>query len=270
MNEQSFLHKYDISGYDRPSVTSDVAIFGIRRSAPDSYRRDPGRTLSLLLIRRGEHPFRDCWALPGGFLRRGETIEQCAAREVEEETGVCPVTLMPIRLYTAPDRDPRGWIISQLYASVLADDRMPPVGGDDAAEARWFAVSFDPDGELAYRLTLRGGDVTLSALLRGTPARFGAMDYTVLESGGLAFDHAAMIASALTALRASARDFDVIFDFLPARFTLTDLQRVQETVMNISTLPANFRRKVADLVVPTDESTDGAGHRPAVLYERKR
>ena len=81
---------------------------------------------------------------------------------------------------------------------------------------------------------------------------------------------AAMIASALSALRARARSFDMIFDFLPGRFTLTDLQRVWETVTGEPVQSANFRRKTADLVTETDAVTEGAGHRPARLYERRQ
>ena len=79
-----------------------------------------------------------------------------------------------------------------------------------------------------------------------------------------------MIAAALTALRENARRIDLIFDFLPETFTLSQLQRVQETVMNISLLPANFRRKISDYVEETDSYTSGAGHRPAKLYRKKQ
>ena len=268
MTEQEFLKHYDQSKYDRPSVTADIAIFTIRSQEPDSYRHDPERELSILLVRRGGHPYKDCWALPGGFLKRNETLEECANREVEEETGVRPNALMAVSMYTKPGRDPRGWIISQLFVSVLADGACQPQSGDDAADARWFTLRLEPEGE-TERLTLRCGEETVSALLRRTEARFGHTGYEILESGGLAFDHAAMIASALMELRSGAKDFDLIFDFLPPRFTLTDLQRVQETVTGVAVQPANFRRKIADRVLETDAVTEGAGHRPAKLYQRK-
>lgn len=269
MEEQEFLKVYDITKYDRPSVTADIAIFAIRSREPDSYRHDPERSLSILLVRRGNHPFKDCWALPGGFLKRGERIEDCAAREVEEETGVRPNALMAVSLFTEPGRDPRGWILSQLFASVLADGTFEPGGGDDAAEASWFTLRLDPEasGVLALRLSCGGQEIT--ARLRMQGVRFSQTRWQILDGGGLAFDHAAMILSALSALRAQARRFDVIFDFLPPRFTLTDLQRVWETVTGEPIQSANFRRKIADLVVETDAVTEGAGHRPAKLYERK-
>ena len=269
MNEQEFLKTYDQSKYDRPSVTADIAIFSIRSQEPDSYRHDPARELSILLVRRGEHPYQGCWALPGGFLKRSETLEECAAREVEEETGTRPNALMPVSMYTTPGRDPRGWIISQLFASVLPDENCRPRGGDDASDARWFTMNLKSEGESAL-LTLEGGDIRIAAVLREKPASFGYTGYEILDSGGLAFDHAGMIASALMALRAGARDLEIMFEFLPPRFTLTDLQRVQETVTGVSVQAANFRRKVNDLVIETDAVTEGAGHRPAKLFERRR
>ncbi len=268
MNEQEFLKSYDQSKFDRPSVTADIAIFAFRLQEPDSYRHDPERELSILLVRRGGHPFKDCWALPGGFLKRTETLEECAEREVEEETGVCPNALMPVSMYTTPGRDARGWIISQLFVSVLPDEACQPRGGDDAADARWFALRMEPAGE-TVQLTLRSGDLTIAARLRKTDARFGRTGYEVLDSGGLAFDHAAMIAEARGALRSCAKDFRMLFDFLPSRFTLTDLQRVQEAVTGAPMQPANFRRKIAEFVTETDAVTEGAGHRPAKLFERR-
>lgn len=270
MEEQEFLKTYDITKYDRPSVTADIAIFAIRSREPDSYRHDPERSLSILLVRRGNPPFKDCWALPGGFLKRGERIEDCAAREVEEETGVRPNALMAVSVFSEPGRDPRGWILSQLFASVLPDGAFRPKGGDDAAEASWFTVDPEPEPGGILRLRLSCGEREINARVRTLDSRFGHTSYAVIDSGGLAFDHAAMIASALSALRARARSFDMIFDFLPGRFTLTDLQRVWETVTGEPVQSANFRRKTADLVTETDAVTEGAGHRPARLYERRQ
>ena len=270
MNEQEFLRNYDLSRYERPSVTADVAIFAIRSQEPDSYRHDPERQLSILLIRRGGHPYKGCWALPGGFLKPSEDICTCAEREVEEETGIRPNALMPIGLYSEPGRDPRGWILSQLYASVLPDGSCRPAGGDDAEDARWFTLRLEPGEEDLCSLRLSAGEISLTARLRKTGASFGQTRFSILDSGGLAFDHAAMIAAALLALRVHANDFEVIFDFLPPRFTLTDLQRVLETVTDVPIQSANFRRKIAGLVTETEAVTEGAGHRPAKLYERKR
>ena len=98
----------------------------------------------------------------------------------------------------------------------------------------------------------------------------GRTFFRIIDSGDLAFDHAAMIGMALAALRSEAKNYDMIFDFLPEKFTLTAFQKVQETIMNVSILPANFRRMVSCYVEETDEYVRGEGHRPAKLYKRKK
>ena len=267
--EQEYLKSYSLDKYPRPSVTADIVIFKIRYQKADNFRKDPKNSLSLLLIRRGAHPFMDHWALPGGFLAPDETIEECALREVEEETSVVPASLMSIGLFSEPGRDPRGWIISNAFVSVIGSAEETQRSGDDAADARWFDVSFEQAENGDYTLELTRDEIRLKAVLREEKSRFGISSYRIVDSGTLAFDHAAIIARALSALRNSARDFDMIFDFLPEKFTLTELQNTQETVMNISVLSANFRRKIAGLVEETGEYTEGAGHRPAKLYTRK-
>ncbi|NLT10350.1 MAG: NUDIX hydrolase [Ruminococcus sp.] len=268
-SEKDFLENYKLSDYERPSVTADVAAFMIGSENSGNYRRNPENRLMLLLIKRGGHPFKDKWALPGGFLNKGETIEECALREIEEETSVLPVSIMPVGTFSEPDRDPRGWIISNAYVSIISEESVKQVGRDDASDAQWFSVSFDRSDSGEYHLVLSYGETELTARLAEEKTSFGRTRFRIIESGGLAFDHAAIIAAALTALRAEARNYDTIFDFLPEKFTLTSLQKVQETIMNINILPANFRRMVSGYVEETDEYVRGEGHRPAKLYRRK-
>lgn len=266
--EQLFLNDYRLSDYERPSVTADIALFKLSAKKPDSFRKEPEKKLSLLLIRRSLPPFQGHWALPGGFLRPDETIEQCALREVKEETGVTPVSLISIGLFSAPKRDPRGWVISNAFVSVLGESEDSQRAGDDAGDAQWFDVSLKSETNQT-RLELTRGTIRLHATLREGACQFGMTSYARVDQAEVAFDHAEMIARAISALRSGAKDFDMIFDFLPEKFTLTALQNVQEAVMNTSVLAANFRRKVAGLVEETGEYTQGAGHRPAKLYRRR-
>ena len=267
--EKDFLASYRLSDYERPSVTADVAAFRIGTEESQSYRKDPENKLQLLLIRRGGHPYKGMWALPGGFLQKGETIEQCALREICEETNVQPVSIMPVGVFSEPERDPRGWIISSAYVSVISEESVRQIGQDDADDAQWFSVRYDRDGQGLYCLTLTCGETVLSAKLAEDSSGFGRTRFRILESSLLAFDHAAIIATALSALRSEAKNYDAIFDFLPEKFTLSALQKVQETILNVSVLPANFRRMVSGYVEETDEYLRGNGHRPARLYRRK-
>ncbi len=269
-SEKDFLEQYNIKNYERPSVTADVAAFMIRSEKSDNYKRDCESKLSLLLIKRGVHPFLNHWALPGGFLHPDETIEECALREIAEEANITPASLLPTGIFSEPGRDPRGRIISAAFACIISEESVKQAGGDDAADARWFDVKFERDSGGDYHLDLQCEEIELNAVLTEKETRFGKTVFEIKDSGTLAFDHAKIIAAALTVLREGAKSFETIFDFLPEKFTLTELQRVQETIMNISLLPANFRRKISDYVIETDEFTQGAGHRPAKLYKRNK
>lgn len=269
-SEKEFLTGYSLEDYERPSVTADVAAFKITTEESESYRKNPENKLQLLLIRRGGHPYKGMWALPGGFLQKGETVEQCALREIFEETNVQPVSIMSVGVFSEPERDPRGWIISSAYVSVICDESVKQIGMDDADDAQWFSVSFFAGDDGNYRLTLTHEETVLNAVLNAEHSSFGRTSFRILESGGLAFDHAAIIAAALSALRTEAKNYDTVFDFLPEKFTLTTLQKVQETILDVTVLPANFRRMVSGYVEETDEYVRGEGHRPARLYRRKR
>ena len=194
--------------------------------------------------------------------------------EITEETNVTPVTLLPIGVFSEPGRDPRGWIISNAFFSVITEESVKQVGGDDAADAQWFDVFFEQENNGDYHLSLSlwgstgSESVKLDSILKKERTKFGKNTFMIKESGGLAFDHAGIIAAAVSLLRNYAQDFNTIFDFLPEKFTLNEVQKVQETILNTTILPANFRRKINDYVIETDEYTQGAGHRPARLYHR--
>ena len=117
--------------YPRPMLTADCVVVNACGE--------------VLLVRRGNDPYRGCWALPGGFMEMDESIEQCAVRELREETGL-EATVDALRLvgvYSAPGRDPRGRTVTAAYAFRLPDGQQP-VAGDDAAEVRWWPLEALP------------------------------------------------------------------------------------------------------------------------------
>lgn len=267
-DEELFLSAYKIEDYDRPSVTTDIVTLSMRLEDEDSYRHNPNSKLSLLLVKRGEHPYMNTWALPGGFLRSDETIEECALREIREETNITPVSIMPVGVYSKCDRDPRGRIISNSFVSIFGDEIIGTMSGSDAIAAKWFDVELE-DEDNRCRLTLTGDGIELTTNLTKKRGKFGKTEYTIDGKSDLAFDHGVIVVEALEAVREKAKNFDIIFDFLPEKFTLASIQKVQETIMNVNFTAANFRRKIADYVIETDEYTQGAGHRPAKLFIKK-
>ena len=114
--------------YPRPAVTADCVVI--------TTENEP----KVLLIQRGHKPFKGCWAFPGGFMNMDETTEQCAVREIEEETGLKVTEIKQIGAYSKVDRDPRGRTVTVAYLAII--DKPEAVKGlDDAAKAQWFPIS---------------------------------------------------------------------------------------------------------------------------------
>jgi 8-oxo-dGTP diphosphatase len=146
--------------YPRPAVTADCIVI-TREAEPkaaskqeqrdaciDTAEREQARaTPKVLLIQRGFDPYKGCWAFPGGFMNMDETTEQCAIRELEEETGLKVTNIHQIGAYSKVDRDPRGRTITVAYLAIV-DEPIAVTGQDDAAKAEWFPLSALP--ELAF------------------------------------------------------------------------------------------------------------------------
>lgn len=207
--------------YAHPAVTTDVVLFTIRE----------GR-LQILLIRRGGEPFKGCWALPGGFLDIDEDLEDCALRELEEETGVSGVYLEQLRTYGQPGRDPRERVISVAYYALAPSERLVLKAASDADDASWF-----PAGDLPT----------------------------------LAFDHEEIIRTAHERLVAKLDYSTIAFQFMPESFTLSELQDVYETLLDAGLDKRNFRKWALALeqVEETGEHRRRGSHRPARLYRLK-
>lgn len=268
-DERLFLSAYNANDYDRPSIATDIVVFSMMSLKDIKSKRSPEPKLKVLLIKRGEHPYMNHWALPGGFLRKDETIEECAFREVSEETNVTPMALMPIGVFSDPERDVRTRVVSNAFVSVVDADEYSTLGGDDAVAAEWFDVSFNTFKDDKVTINLSCGDIRIECILEEHIDSLGNVTYTITDDGGLAFDHAKIIATAFRAMRNQKDEYDLVFRFLPERFTLTSFQRAYEIINNIFEQPANFRRKIMNYVVETDEYEECVGHRPAKLYERK-
>ncbi|MER6997348.1 NUDIX domain-containing protein [Streptomyces sp. NPDC000410] len=229
---------YDPRAFPPFAVTVDLAVFTVRDGE-----------LHVLLIERGEEPYKGAWALPGGFVRPRESAETAARRELAEETGLSDTSvdvlhLEQLRTYSEPDRDPRMRVVSVAYTALLPD--LPePHGGGDAARAQWM-----PFG--THRPPPASG--------RGDPHR-----------APLAFDHDRILADAHERVGAKLEYTCLATAFCPAEFTLGELRQVYETVWGVELDRPNFRRKVlttpgfVEAVAGGARLTGGRG-KPAALY----
>ncbi|ANW66306.1 NUDIX hydrolase [Mycobacterium sp. djl-10] len=218
------VSRYDPTGYPPVAVTVDLVALTIRDD-----------TLVAMVVRRGEQPFLDRWALPGGFVREGEDLDAAAARELYEETALPAdrVHLEQLASYGAPQRDPRMRVVTVAYLG-LAPDLPVPVAGGDAAGARWTPVA-------------------------------------ELLTSALAFDHNQILADGLERARAKLEYTPLATTFCAPQFTVAELRRVYEIVWGTTLDSRNFHRKVtgADgFLLPTGATTTRDGGRPAQLYRR--
>lgn len=243
--------------YERPSLAADIAAFGI--SSEDSGNRRQGKIkkLKLLLIKRGEDPFIGKFALPGGFIRKGETIEETAKRELLEETGVSEPTFINSGIYSAPGRDPRGWIVSAAFLALSDTVSLKTDKESDASQALWFDFSYrSQDSTEIITLTCEGTALTITS----TDGE--------LTHSDLAFDHGKIILDAFMKLRDEAVNHDIVFDMLPDMFPISEFQQIYETITDTRDGAANFRRKMKDKITETDQYEEAAAHRPSKLYRR--
>ena len=228
--DEAFLASYKPGKFARPSVAVDIVAFTMIDAV-----------LRVLLIRRAEPPFRGYWALPGGFVRvgesqrdQGESLEAAVARELEEETGLGPddVYVEQLGAFGDPGRDPRMRIISVAYYALVRPDLVPRVrGGGDASAAEWVEPK-------------RG--------LR------------------LAFDHADILAAAQERIRERIHTTDIAASLLPPTFTIPELRHVHATVTGEPQDPGNFRRRfqamLEEKVVELAPGKRITASKPAAVY----
>jgi ADP-ribose pyrophosphatase YjhB (NUDIX family) len=262
MTEKEFLETYDNTKYEKPSVTTDVLLFTIVEEENEDIKKVSKKKLKLLLIKRKGHPFKDAWAIPGGFVSIDESLEAAAHRELKEETNLGEDVYLE-QLYTYGDvyRDPRMRVISVVYMALTANlDVNQTKAGDDAKEAKWFEVSTIKEGNEVC-LQLQYEDIVISY-------RYDKQSHTmkVCSKDTLAFDHYEIIRNALSRLKNKVEYTDIVFSLLPNKFTLMELQQVYEILLQTKVTKQNFRKKMISKVIKLDEVQEKTGFRPAHYF----
>lgn len=281
LTEEQFLQAYDPSKFERPSIAVDMLIFTVSEGERKNYRTLPEKVLKLLMIKRGDHPYIGQWALPGGFVKMNESLDEAALRELKEETNIEKIYMEQLYTWGDISRDPRTRVISASYMSLIDSSSLEIRASDDADDAKWFTVSCQLKQEqktLAekgyvlqqlFSLKLSNEECTLHAVIKTVKTVEGKVtkiEREVVESNGIGFDHAKIIEYGIERLRNKIEYTDIAFNLMPELFTLTELQQVYEVILDTELLKANFRRKTANMVIETNEYTKDAGHRPSKLY----
>lgn len=200
-------------------MASDTVIFGF-----------DGGALKLLLIKRDNEPFKNKWALPGGFVFMDETIEQCAKRILLEKTGIKNVFIEQLYTFSDPNRDPRERVVSVAYYALVNKKHVQLVAGRDTIKAEWFELKDLP---------------------------------------GLAFDHDKMVETAIDRLKGKVSYQPVGFELLGEKFTLTQLQAVYESILETVIDKRNFRKKILamGLLLQLNEKEKNVAHKAARYYK---
>lgn len=195
--------------YPRAALTADCVVFGF-----------DGDRLKILLVERACEPFAGMWALPGGFMRMDETIEQCAARELREEANVSDVYLEQFRVFSSTARDPRGRVVTVAFLALVRPSGFNIVGGDDASAAMWFDDNMLPP---------------------------------------LAFDHREIIAGARLHLKQMLRTSTAAFRLVGEVFSVDDIRKVYEAINGVAYDRRNFQRKLLQSEIIEEAPIDCGG-----------
>ncbi|NCN86792.1 NUDIX hydrolase [archaeon] len=206
--------------YEKPAVTVDTVIFTVRNDS-----------LQVLLVKRGVEPFKGNWAIPGGFVKLDESLEDAAKRELKEETGVKDVYLEQLYTFGEIKRDPRGRVITVSYLALINSDKIVLTPSTDVNEAKWFNVKHLPE--------------------------FG-------------FDHRKILNYALKRLKWKFEYTPVGFSLLPTKFKLSELQKLYEIVFDREFDKRNFSKKIHSLNFLKEVGIEkDVPYRPSKLYSLK-
>lgn len=280
-NEAEFLKNYDANQYERPSVTNDVIIFTTDDIKEENQRKVPKKGMQVLLVKRDEYPDKGKWSIPGGFIDVNESLEDGAKRKLREKTGVENVYIEQLYTFGDINRDKRTRVISIGNMALIEKEIIKFEETNELRESKWFWIDkilIETKKNHRYIennhiLTLKSEDnevevrYQVNEKIDRTMYRRKEMTYILLDESteNLAFDHYKILDYAVDRLRNKVEYTPIAFNLLPRLFTVKELQNVYEAIMGREIL--NFRRKMEDMIIETDEKIEGKPFRPAKVFK---
>lgn len=268
-SEEEFLKNYDSSEFEKLSMTTDIIIFSVSDRPQDNYRKNDEKYMSVLLVKRKDYPYKDKWCLPGGFLDIKENLEECPKRILERETNIKDVYLEQLYTFGNVNRDPRMRIVSTSYMALIDKNKLLNKLNENA---QWFDIKIieTVDNILIFKLENEKEKIEFKAKRKLKEAMNDQYEYEIIENEKLAFDHALVLLTGMERLRNKIQYTDIVFRMMPEYFTLGELQKVYEVILDKKLLDPAFRRIIADKVEKTDKLKKGEGHRPSSLFTYKK
>lgn len=265
----------------KPSVTVDTIIFTVRDLNVDNYRKLPEKKFQVLLIKRAGEPYKDKWSLPGTFVEKEEKFEEAVNRCLEEKANIKDIYLEQLYSWGDPQRDPRERVISTSYMGLLDTGDIQIKAGRNVEDVDWFNIKLNTIKEKSkekkdgyykaeeIEILLESKQEVLKSRVKVVKELVNGnmVIYTQILQSDLAFDHAKILIYAIERLKNKVEYTTIAFNLMPEKFTLTKLQQVYEILLDKPLLKANFRRKIADMVIENEEYEENAGHRPSKLYK---
>ncbi len=268
-SEEEFLKDYNPDEFKKLSLTTDILVLSVSSNDNSNYRKTDDKSMSVLLVKRGNYPFKDKWCLPGGFVGYDEELDEAPKRILKKETNLDNIYLEQLYTFGSLDRDPRMRVVSTSYMSLIDKNRLVEHINKNAS---WFDITLYEEKNNIVTIVLDNGTETISfkiekILREQTTDRYS---FHILENNSIAFDHPLVILSGLERLKNKVSYTDIVFNMMPEYFTLGELQKVYEVILGKKLLDPAFRRIIKNKVVKTDKIKTGEGHRPSYLFKYKR
>lgn len=265
-NEEEFLKNYDSNKFEKLSMTTDILLLSVSDEKQNNYRKTDNKKMSILLVKRNTYPFKDKWCLPGGFLNpSSETLEECAKRVLLNETNLKDIYLEQLYTFDSVKRDPRMRVVSTSFIALVDKNKLTDKVNEKAC---WFDITIkENDGVVSISLNNDNEIINFKIKKELKHKTSENYHYIVLDNDSVAFDHCEVILSGIERLKNKIEYTDIVFNMIGEYFTLGELQKVYETILDKKLLDPAFRRIIASKVVKTDKVKTGGGHRPSVLFK---